>query len=284
MSKATANAAATAAANATQMDVAKNLIGIANASVADKSSVLDSRKATNELLTMVGKIAHPATSPLATLWTSLAPYVALGIVVMFLITMSRGGFGGGGSSQRPTPGQRTRSNKKGSSRWRIFNMRFNPFAGRNTPSIPRNLLGGGRCDNVQWLEDRHSCYRTTNPPPLKTDLNVGRLREIAQIHPELVMHYLRLRGIDVKRLEDVFSILTPWELDPERGIFTPKCSVSVYNNQSKSPARLWRDVGNNCIMNEEKQKTYTDGYRPNQYTHLEDYATACTPRCSLSEM
>jgi len=224
-------------------------------------------------------VYHALVAAIAPVYKDMAPYIALFIVIALLILVA---LSAANKKKKKANKKGKKKGKKDKSFWdslKNFSRRLSPFSGVEASTIPRSVMKGGRCDNVQWLETGEKCVRTTNPEPIKWQMQPEKIAELSKLHPDMIMYYLKMKGLELKNIQDAMNVLIPWELDEKDESFKPKCTSATYDDEKKTPVKLWRDMGDNCIKIEEKQTPFKGAHRPKEPYHLEDYATPCNPRC-----
>lgn len=241
-----------------------------------------------KILTMIGSFIKNFISifgkGFAILWYRLSGYVAILLVIWFLFVFLPN-LKKSKRSQRRHPKDRkklpwytrfmmwiTKLLKKifPTSSMSAFS-RWNPMSSK-TPSIPRPLLGSGRCDNVTWKEtgtDGSSgfCTKTYQPERIKWLMELDRMPELAKLPEELQKK--------ITRNGDKLQVYIPYA---QQGTFyVPQCSQAYTVSKDKngvekqeSAGKLFEDTGLACLRKELSSFKLSEGmvYRAKNASNL----------------
>lgn len=207
------------------------------------------------------------------LWYRLSGYVAILVVLWFLFVFLPG------LKKKKRRNPRTRRNQKKpslmsrfmawisriigkmfpSSSMSMFS-RWNPM-GSQVTSIPRPLIGSGRCDNVTWKETGADgtpgfCTKTYQPEKLKWLMEMDRMPELAKL-PEPLQKQITQNG-------DKLQVYIPYA---QQGTFyVPQCSQaytitkdSTGKEVQESAGHLFEDTGLACLRTEKSSLKLEEG-------------------------
>lgn len=215
-----------------------------------------------------GKILKPV-------FNSLAPYIALAIVILFII------FGIMlFVAPSPKPVSLTQVNPP-QLKWYEralpwYQLRF--FS--TPPSINRPKEENGRCDNVEWQHtggnDAGFCVRTYKPENIAWTFDMDKMPEVRQIPKQLS---------EEMNTTSKMQVYIPWEA--QGTFFLPQCSKAFFRevdengNEVRTPAgHLFVDNGLVCKKVEKPSTSYGTAYRRRETTNLYDFASEEDPKCN----
>lgn len=259
---------------------ATNAMQTNNSEVAIKQSALLWSKL-DKIFGWIGKILSSIGSVLKPLFRDLTPYIALILVILFIIGIARSASSPAIASQAATginPPQLSWYNSWFTPGYQLRSL-FSVF-GTNQPTVNRPTEVNGRCDNVEWQhtggDDTGLCVKTYKPETINWTLDSDKMPEIGKLPPKLAQ-----RMNTSMRMQ----VYIPWE---EQGTFyVPQCSRAYFKemddngNEIHTPAGyLFNDKGLVCERVEKKSTEYGTAYRPKTTTNLYDFATDSNPKCN----
>lgn len=133
----------------------------------------------------------------------------------------------------------------------------------------RNLLSGGRCDGLNWIDSGKDCLKILPPPMIRWELKSDKYKELEDI-PEKILQ---------DRYKGASSINIPYKLDKDR--YYVDCANMTYkddNNKTvNEPVKLFNQKNikdNLCQYVVKPAPKFTDGKRRAEYPE-DKYAEVC---------
>ena len=217
----------------------------------------------------------------------LSPYIALLLVILFIIWAFGSRSGGSGRSSR---NRATRSNAMRSSNlfgWtKVFmpsyraRSIFNFFKG-NPKSIARPIERFGRCDNAEWQhrggDGAGLCVHTLTPKDIEWTLSDDKISDLRKL-PQ------KLKSVATKNNQKL-KIYIPWAA--QGPFFLPQCSLAYFKvmddngvERKEDASYLLRDNGMTCERIVRESAKFGVAYRPRDSENKRDFATEGNPKCN----
>ena len=136
------------------------------------------------------------------------------------------------------------------------------------PTVPRDLVNSGRCDNIKWIENTEdgkmgSCDSAIRPqdltwkldPQLNSEFRSGNFAE-----------YASKNGLDPKIWTNNTNVIIPWGRSPETTFFVPQCEQAYFANQCRTAV-------NSTLCKTHEQ--WSDGYCCAKANLLKEQGLTC---------
>lgn len=124
-----------------------------------------------------------------------------------------------------------------------FLRMMNPMA-KQVPSVPREQLKSGRCDNMKFVENRNQCEATVKPDDILWELDISKFPE-----------YYNLPIAEQKRLEKRLKVYIPWQQNAS--FYVPQCNKARFQGEVEgSASKLLLENGTTCRLNEIKSEKF----------------------------
>lgn len=208
----------------------------------------------------------------------LTPYIALIIVILLLIWISR-------RKSAPSMG---RGGQMSAPELNWFDKYFLPsyqirsltnFFSGDPPGIDRPKEPNGRCDNIEWQHTGGSgtglCVKTYKPDTITWTLDMDKMPELSKLPTKIT---------DMMKVTDRMQVYIPWE--SQGTFYVPQCSKAYFKEMDSngkevttSASYLFKDKGLTCERVEKDSWSYGTQYRPKDSVDLYDFATEKYPKC-----
>lgn len=227
---------------------------------------------------LVKQIAKLVRMPFRVLWWyNVLPYVVLFLVCWLLYILIRGpgdgvlsGIGSGTSAAyNTTKGlfatmfgwigvvfAKIRSLLTPSYKIQMFFRSISPFQG-SIPTVPRQQMMSGRCDNLRWIQDSAEgaqgfCHSAIRPLDLIWTLDVSKMPEYFELPLERRM-----------QLNPKMKVRIPYSEHPQDSFYVPECDKATFfdvidpTTKKEVLAPLFEDTGMKCKLKEVPSTLYT---------------------------
>lgn len=211
----------------------------------------------------------------------LSPYIALILVILLLIWISKPRRSSG-YARSARWGNMSGPSLSWFEKWFLPSYQIRSissyFAGP-PQGIDRPKEVNGRCDNLEWEHTGGSqsglCVKTFKPDTIAWTFDTDKMPELSKLPTQVA---------DKMNTSMRMQVYIPWA---EQGtFFVPQCSKAYFKELNKdgkevtTPAGyLFNDKGLVCQRIEKESTGYGNAYRPKDTNDLYDYATSENPKC-----
>lgn len=241
----------------------------------------ENQKNTNRA-NVIFKVISGIARPLGPILRDLAPYIALIIVILILVGVGVSTSGpsmnlNAGSARRDAIFNQTLglfgriqraigdffARFSLGHRFRLIMRMINPFGGGYQNTVQRPRAGGGRCNNIDWVENGENCEQLMFPKAIEWEISPDKVAEWERLPDDIKSGLKKKMKVFIPwAKQDTFYVpqcAKAYYLTVVRDLSTGKISVQQKLLNDDERTRFLQDTGLECVR---VQKTLPKVFKP----------------------